>query len=586
MWFVSAHLDELDPRQMAELPYGMRYVLMETLPVVDIWKLEKQGVTQGLDMDRVWSEVCTSHGDFYSSGLDFVHLHGDPHPPKRGPIFHRSIDCKEMLFQRLWADLEKSRNNLGYLHHVLKLLFWAPAGPLRNNYFERASNALNSLSSLDGPSRPRTTQCVEQLKPKEIIKNVLSLMMNSGWRPSHLVYSPLVECMKENKGDIEQLLSRVQFVSATAGQTKDECFETLLSNPIATLGLSVQYDRFAAVKPCVQECMKRKKLEELIVHLNDVRLADGQLAGLTDELFLSRHLRLLEITSLHHLDAGDDETATVAFRSSLIAFLQRPAFLCLRLYNVTTVSTAKSLIVTFLSTPCLNEQTLELGGLTPDAEQERCFKLPDTKESPHPFNKSLVVDNVAMINEETLEMNTDLRIEDVFLCDSRGSLASWLFSLHNMKVAKLLLKDYSVNIDHIAVPETVRVGKLTIFTVLPLNHNHRSLWTNTFFTSALSNPLLRECAWHVRLSPSPSHPFQCREVVDDLCPVLLEHVPRGCTKKLSITINENIEHLCKSNLGHLMEATSTLRELQLDVAMGGSSYWTYSDGSTYTHIRF
>ena len=584
-WFVGTHLEEFPSRQLARVPYSLLYALMETLPVIAIWKLEAQGVTQGLDMDRVWGQVCDNRFD--SSGLDFVLRQDDPHPPKRGPAFSRSIGCKEMLFQRLWSDLDKSRFDPAHMYRVLKLLFSAPAGPLKYNFFERGLDVLKSLPTSKGPSGD-SKRYFERLLPNQIepsIRDVLSLMVNYGWQPSHLASSSIVGYLNDSHGTTNRLLSQVQFVSTTSEQTQEEWFDILLSNPIPTLGLSIRYGDFSKIETSVEKCREKKKLEELIIHLNDPQLPIHRLSDLTDKLLLSRNLRLLEITSLYQ-QHFIEETGMSVLASSLVDFLKQPNFLCLRLHNIVTNSTAKFLILNFLSTPCLSEQSLELGGLIPDDSKIYQPLLSSTNE--HHCFKSLILNSINMINHETLEMtNSKLKIEDVFTCDGgQGSLSSWLFGLHNMKVGKLLIKDYSTNIDHIIVPRSVSIGKLMIFVVLPSNHSHRSLWTNAFFTSILSHPLLHKCAWHIRLKTSPSHPFQCCEVIDDLCPILLKVVPQGELQKLSITVNENIEHLCKSNLALLMEAVGTLVQLDFDITSAGSSYWTFSDGSTYTHIRF
>ena len=133
---------------------------------------------------------------------------------------------------------------------------------------------------------------------------------------------------------------------------------------------------------------------------------------------------------------------------------------------------------------------------------------------------------------------------------------------------------------------TATVRKLTIFNVLPSDCTHTSVWTNPFFTSVLSHQTFNKCAWHLRLKTSPAYPFQCCEVIDSLFPVLLEHASLGRLQELSITVNENIEHLCKPNLTKLTEAVGTLLQFKFEISSSGNSYWTFGDGSTYTHIRF
>ena len=390
-------------------------------------------------MERVWKYMC--HNRFDLSGLDFVHRQDDPHPPKRGPFFSRSMGYKDVCFQRLWIDLDKSRRNPGHFYHVLRLLFSAPAGPLKHGFFERVLPALKSFPRAKRISDYSKRYC-DRLLPERVescVKDVLSLMAKLGWRPSHFTYSPIVGYVTDSR----RLLSQVEFVNSTSEQIREKWFEVLLSNPIPTLNLSVQYDEFPKVEGFVEKCLERKKLKEVILHLNDGILPISRICGLTCKLLQTRNLCLLEITSIHQPLFTDKTSNDMdALSSPLTGFLKEPNFLCLRLYNVVDISTAKLLVLTFLSTPCVSEQCLELGGLTPDGGSS-CMPteqtLPSTNK--HWGFKSLVLDSIRIINNETLEMDTNLKIEDVFVCNKRrDSLSAWLFGLERLMVGDLLIK--------------------------------------------------------------------------------------------------------------------------------------------------
>ena len=56
--FLVTKLDEFHPEALRLLPARLRYQLFATLPPVDLCKLEKTQVMEGLDVNRIWSGVC------------------------------------------------------------------------------------------------------------------------------------------------------------------------------------------------------------------------------------------------------------------------------------------------------------------------------------------------------------------------------------------------------------------------------------------------------------------------------------------------------------------------------------------------
>ena len=60
--FLVMKLDEFHPEALRLLPARLRYQLLAILPPVDLCKLEKTQVMEGLDVNRIWSEVCERSG--------------------------------------------------------------------------------------------------------------------------------------------------------------------------------------------------------------------------------------------------------------------------------------------------------------------------------------------------------------------------------------------------------------------------------------------------------------------------------------------------------------------------------------------
>ena len=56
-YYIIRHLSEFPPVTLCLLPVTIRKKLLLNLPVVDIWLLEADGVTEGLDEENLWKSL-------------------------------------------------------------------------------------------------------------------------------------------------------------------------------------------------------------------------------------------------------------------------------------------------------------------------------------------------------------------------------------------------------------------------------------------------------------------------------------------------------------------------------------------------
>ena len=496
-WILSRFF-EFSDLEISRVPCGLRRKILplDRLSLVDLWRLEKRRLTEGMDVNYLWNQVVAVKG-VYLHGLDFVHFY-DIQPPKCKANFNHSIGGKDICFQRLWKDLENFSQRRGMLQPIHVLLFSTPSGGMK-----------------DVPPEFMLTDTQPRLY---IVQMALKLVVDCGYLPSFLSYGPLMDVLqsKENVEIMKHLTSQVLGVNAPCEKMNDEWFERVLSNSMPTLKLSLHYDTLSNIRDHVLKCGARKKLDELIIRLKDEQKTTGsdELTTFTTRVLQSHssHLRLLEITSLHpsHMGmSGRGAVTSISSASSLLWFLQQPHFSCLKLSGVISTTVGKSLIFTFLSTPCTSQQRLELSSMVPETADSSVQSLPVNNDY-YPL-KSLLIDSTCMAHAKMLSLNKYLlnnhAVEQFYnkhyqpaCARKRSDLTSWLFKLPNLKVGTLQLYDYDTNCTNITVPSTVCIETLKVFMVFKFHNDTYSNWTYPLFVSAMQLPSLCKCIWDIRTS--------------------------------------------------------------------------------------
>ena len=293
---------------------------------------------------------------------------------------------EKFFFQRLWKDLEHAEKNKtrNHLDVVERLLLGVPSDLME------ISNAFVA---------------------ETVTREVLKAVVDCGFRPSYLSYGPLMDVLEcgENSAIMEHLTSDVIGVNTPWDKMDSIWFKSVLSNSMPTLKLSVHCDALPAnISSGVQQC-GNKKIDELIIGFNHTRHESHILSKLTRSVLLSHcsHLRHLEISGFHpsHMGFRAVERVTVLSSSSPLEWLlQQPHFTCLKLSGVISTIEAKSLILTFLSTPCTSQQRLELSNVVSETEPENAVQSLPLNNSYYP-RKCLLIDNVCMVHARKFSLN-------------------------------------------------------------------------------------------------------------------------------------------------------------------------------------
>ena len=571
---VTAHLVEFSAEHMSKVPYRLRYGLLRSLSLADVWKLENVLAEQvGVDVTRVWEQFMRDHR-VSSTGLDFVHGYHEE-PPQGKATFTKSLSDREICFQRLWNDLQvlKQKRDPTSVPSIQRLLFSLSYDPLDRDFSELVPEELK-LDSIAG-----------EVLARSVVRLfiVAAIQVASRARPMFLRHCSIMDYLKpkrrlleqrKTQAIVKQLLSNVTAINTPSEEIGEEWFDLLLSNGKPTLKLCVRYDLFQYVVIVVRKCAEKKKIDELIIRLRDDVLPVLELSSFTIEMTSHfPHLQLLEINSLHKPQVSILSAIPAKFAPSLQRFMENPHFSCLRLSGVVTTAVARSLVLTFLSTPCASKQRLHLANMCTDrnALDSKDQSLPERND--YYSHKHLSLDSVRMTHAKEFNMhiyqeNSDV-IEQYYFPNTEnhhsknGTLTSWLLRLRNLKIGSLEIYDYHSNYFHgTVVPSTARIDVLKMFMVI--TSEEKCIWTDPLFDTIIVHPTLQKCLLDLRiLKLSSSRNNYYLKALSD---VLLQRASSGNLSILSITVNKNHE---TSAVEQVQQAvSSSLPRLVFDVETG------------------
>ena len=565
---IASHFSEFSIEELLRVPSRLRCTLLfHNLSLADMWRLEKRGLSEGIDLEGYWDQEVVDR-NVSLSGLDFVHRY-DNTVLKWKAVFSHSIGGREIFFQRLWRDLEHAQKNKtrSHLRIVERLLLEAP-----------------SASKISNPFAVET-----------VTREVLQAVLECGFRPSYLSYGPLMEILEseENAAIMKHVTSDVIGINTPWNKMGDMWFRSVLSNSMPTLKLSVHCDMLPNICNAVQKYGK-KKLDELIISFNDCHAQTRLLSKFTESVLQShfKHLRLLEISGFHLSYLGLVALKGVTLISSaspLVCLLQQPHFTCLRLSGVIHTTVAKSLIFTFLSIPCTSLQRLELSNMVSKRAPERALhSLPENNDY-YPL-KCLLIDNVCMVHAKEFSLNKYQLSKDCIILmlrrtqlthcpnrDKENTLSSWLFKLPNLKIGTLQLYDYDTNCTNITVPSAVCIETLKVFIVFN-SGDVCSTWTSPLFSTMIRLPSLQKCIWDVRTSDviqNGNRYFQ--SLIDTLQD--LEKLTSSNLQELSVSIDKEVAPEDQQSLKREVSVLSRLKvELYAFKGLLGETILTFRSG--------
>ena len=205
--------------ELLRLPLAQRYQLLDNLSSLEIWRLESDGFTEGLDTETMWKERCTV------TGIDFTHSKG-VYQSNFKIEFCTSITSREAFFQCLWDKLGKMIKERKYLNltSLLSMLF---GDKTTSDYSRRIPDTLRTAFGLMVSADQPTSNGIGILNNDSTVSpdsaqmvgscmnDVLNLVLETGYRPSYIAYNSMMLYLEENEEYtlLERLLSKTIAIS-------------------------------------------------------------------------------------------------------------------------------------------------------------------------------------------------------------------------------------------------------------------------------------------------------------------------------------------------------------------------------------
>ena len=554
---LAANIGAYPLCELLRLPLAQRYQLLDNLSSLEIWRLESDGFTEGLDTEAVWKERCAVTP---ITGIDFTHQK-DQDPANFKIEFYTSITSRDAFFLSLWDKLDKMIKERKYVHieSLLSMLF---GDKTTSDYSRRIPDTLRTAFGLMVSADQPTSNGIGVLNNEFILspdstkmvgscmKDVLNLVLETGYRPSHIAYNAMMSYLEENEEYtlLERLLSKTIAISTHGEGLGKKWFEILLGNSNTTLKLGIKGGYLSSVCIPVLKAAERKRIEELVLYIKDEEICFKKLSDFLHALSHRNQIVLLDITAyqsnLSNYRYKLDHFKT--FISFLHCLIKEPKFQCLRLCGLVTTTAAKSLILNFLSTPSLNPQTLQIDRMYNDSDGDgSAVRERELQRHPLPRTntfysfKTLIIDSIDSESAKTLRMHKYLKIKEDTVKPSHdceyGSVSDWLLTLPNLKIGCLELKDYDRNCGKVNIPSTACIERMKIFLIFGHGRRRNLQWLSPMFITTWTNPSLQELTWHSRHNCNGGLGFH--DYAEGLESALLNHVPGRSLKKLRITIN-------------------------------------------------
>ena len=509
--YVIHHLLEFPPGSLCLLPVTIRKKLLLNLPAVDIWRLEADGITEGIDQEKLWKSLIDERSQHISRN-DFCL-----------PFFHK-VPSRDLYFMFVW-------------HHAL----------LKPPFFEKPlSRLLYNVPCVLGINELTISELnyqPSQYTLKEVIENdlraqkVTSHQRRNPYTERALEFIPTIHYFSEvchirpkhfcfhcvNIGRCTWILAKTQSTSFLQSfmenleqirfdgcgslddfediyphETEDERFKRLFCS-IPSLFLD------AAI--CNPHC----KLKSIEIDADDGKRASSLLASIQSTLSmgytkleglslkfdsgtylgyeyfsadtLTTHLlsditQLINVQSyLHTIDFSIPKKflplkmtkTTVDRYTEFIAAIEKyaygPHFKCLRLRNILTLEKAQQIIHTFLSLPpSFHQQLLDVR-----ATDDTTFQ-PDTVLSDG-SGKVLMISGTDYDGEESLtslvfQMLCDASVYHFGVVDSIDGIISALkHPIENLNVKKI-----DLTIRKVSVPSSTWLQYRSLWPKLVTRH--------------------------------------------------------------------------------------------------------------------
>ena len=450
-YYIIRHLSDFPPGSLCLLPLTIRKRLLLNLPAIDIWRLEADGVTKGLDEENLWKTLI----DKRCEDVSRKHFHDLP-------FFHK-MPSRDLYFMFVWDQVLQQQPTL-FENTLSKLLYNVPC-VLRVEGL--------TLSGLNYQQRQYMLKHVIQNDPdvqavflhrnlipkREFIATIRYFGEVCRFRPKHFCFHCMsvgkhiwILAMEQSSSILQSFMANLEVVRFDGRghlgslekfhrETQHERFKRLflciprmflgaaIANPQCNLN-TIEIDagdsqRASGLLASVQSALSvgYKKVEVFSLKFHNVytrgshpdhSLTFHLLSDIKKLVDAQPQLRSVDVSFPEAIPStGEDVVIRLSMESytefitTIEKYVQCPNFEYLTLRNLLTFETAQQIIRTFLSLPLPSDSQL-LDVRTP----EDVTRQPDTiPESP---GKSLKISST--VKDESEEYLTSLIFQ--MLCNA------------------------------------------------------------------------------------------------------------------------------------------------------------------------
>ena len=445
LYHLVDHLELFSPQMLSFLPVRFRERLLCLLPVVDVCRLERDPeFSKGLDLDHVWGELLNdrmfniSHYCTRNTGVL------KEMPTNKEAYFTEVSRC--LIFKSFYC-LRMVENDCGDAQDQAKgevVCFLLYGLRLGSKVAYHPFVPLNLLGHLCVVPKRYSSE-ITKYSQANLFQMICSFMEQLTWRPqvvdmmtgvygdyidsalddgTNRTYREFLSAVEEVRVDIDRSYdAKVVELCKAAAYSEYKNFRhltlvgcvtalaPLLSDLVYTFWDGASDSKSEASSESYEEFHKYTNLREICIEGNDggthphergetVRLS-GEMEGLTEFLYQQEHLEVLVIKEfLDIVPSSDEERRELQFTDScydnfgelfsyLPRIIERPSF-CSLVVNTCAIpcDAIESMVKTFLNSPTMHEQSLDLGqnDITQEDQNAVSPKIQKTDESVYTLN--------------------------------------------------------------------------------------------------------------------------------------------------------------------------------------------------------
>ena len=393
--YIIHHLSEFPPGSLCLLPVTIRKKLLLNLPAVDIWRLEADGITEGLDEESLWNSLI----DERCQDVSRKHF--------RQPFFHR-MSSRDVYFAFVWDHVFQQPslfdNTLSKLLYNVPCVFGVDGLTISEYNYQQSKYKLKHVIQNDPDVRAVFLH--SNLIPKrEFIATIRYFGEVCRIRPKHICFHCMsvgkriwILAMEQSSSILQSFMANLEVVRFDGRgplahlekfhrETQHERFKRLflcipklflgaaIANPQCSLR-SIEVDagdsqRAAGLLASIQSVLSAgySKVEDFSVKFHHVysrgnhqypdhSLTFCVLSDTTQLINAQLQLRSVDVSFPEKIPSTGDNVELrlsqeryTEFVTTIEKYMQRLHFECLTLRNVLTFETTQQIIRIFLSLP-------------------------------------------------------------------------------------------------------------------------------------------------------------------------------------------------------------------------------------------